>query len=345
MNRLLYLAVADGRGHLIRAAQLRKLLGKHGISVDVLTTDAAGQAFLDELGVKADRLRGGYSLHFNATQNMDLPRAQRSLLGYLLTPWRCLRHALWLKVLSWKYDHGIVNDSLHPAPLLAAALFGVKVTNVVGEHILSTTEDQLQSHWVMKRLFHWAMRKCKTVVHVTGTEPVGNQLPTLIPRPKRRAGLPSPLAAVYLNPLWADDTVGMNIVAACEHWGYTVVGVSEALAGRIYGRWVDVDPDFCDVIFAADIVISTPSAATLTQVMTFGKPFIALTSNQPEQERNLAAVADCDHIIAVDPLNRRALTDAVGSLMCKPAVCHGWQDELRYNHYVWVNALKNEDEP
>ena len=49
MARILYLAVADARGHLMRAHLVRRLLAPVGHRVDVVTTSEEGQRFLDRL--------------------------------------------------------------------------------------------------------------------------------------------------------------------------------------------------------------------------------------------------------------------------------------------------------
>jgi hypothetical protein len=46
-GRILYVALADARGHLMRAHLLRRTLAAHGVAeVTVVTTSEAGQAFL-----------------------------------------------------------------------------------------------------------------------------------------------------------------------------------------------------------------------------------------------------------------------------------------------------------
>lgn len=60
MERILYLAIADGRGHLIRAQLLNRLLRPKSIEVDLVTTSGAGQAILHRFDVPARVLRESF---------------------------------------------------------------------------------------------------------------------------------------------------------------------------------------------------------------------------------------------------------------------------------------------
>ena len=51
--KLLYLATADARGHLMRAQLLTHALRAQGVTVDVLTTSDEGARFLAGFGIEA----------------------------------------------------------------------------------------------------------------------------------------------------------------------------------------------------------------------------------------------------------------------------------------------------
>ena len=114
--RVLYLAVADGRGHLMRAHLLRQLLAERGLVVDVVTTSEAGQAFLAGLGTPAALLPGGFELLFDDCHRLLAQRTERKLAAYLGSPRGLARDVALLGRLA-AGARFIVNDSLHPAAL------------------------------------------------------------------------------------------------------------------------------------------------------------------------------------------------------------------------------------
>ena len=85
-DRVLYLAVADGRGHLMRAHLLRRVLADTGLTIDVVTTSPAGQAFLAGLGTPAALLSGGFALLFDDRHRLLARRTERHLAAYLTSP-------------------------------------------------------------------------------------------------------------------------------------------------------------------------------------------------------------------------------------------------------------------
>ena len=85
-DRVLYLAVADGRGHLMRAHLLRRVLADTGLTIDVVTTSPAGQAFLAGLGTPAALLPGGFALLFDDRHRLLARRTERHLAAYLTSP-------------------------------------------------------------------------------------------------------------------------------------------------------------------------------------------------------------------------------------------------------------------
>lgn len=70
MPRIVYLATADARGHLMRAQLLVHALRRAGAEVDVLTTSDAGQRFLAGFGIEAAILSRHYAVQFDTRQNM-----------------------------------------------------------------------------------------------------------------------------------------------------------------------------------------------------------------------------------------------------------------------------------
>jgi UDP:flavonoid glycosyltransferase YjiC (YdhE family) len=86
--RIVWLAAADARGHLMRAHLLRGLLGRAGVEVDVITTSEEGRAFLAALGTPAEVLSHHFGVAYDAWQNMARARTEACALEYLLRPSR-----------------------------------------------------------------------------------------------------------------------------------------------------------------------------------------------------------------------------------------------------------------
>ncbi len=133
MKRILWIAVADARGHLMRAHRARRLLAP-AVEVDVVTTSDAGVAFLAALGTPARRLGRGYALAFDAQQHLERGRTHGRLLRYLA------RDAAGdvLRLRRWAEDYElIVDDALHPATLIASLCFDPYAVPIV--HVFGTT--------------------------------------------------------------------------------------------------------------------------------------------------------------------------------------------------------------
>ena len=89
--RILWVAVADARGHLMRAHLARKLLAPE-LEVEIATTSQAGIDFLRALGTPAKQLGRGYQLAFDARQNLDRAETERRLLRYLMVELVAIGH-------------------------------------------------------------------------------------------------------------------------------------------------------------------------------------------------------------------------------------------------------------
>ena len=83
MPRIVYLATADARGHLMRAQLLVHALHAAGAQVDVLTTSDAGQAFLAAFDIDAAVLSRHYAVQFDERQNMLRDATDRNVAHYV----------------------------------------------------------------------------------------------------------------------------------------------------------------------------------------------------------------------------------------------------------------------
>jgi hypothetical protein len=307
--RILWLAAADARGHLMRAHLMRGLLAREGVDVTVITTSEEGRAFLAVMGTPAEILSRHFGVAFDARQNMDRERTEACLLRYLLRP---DRGSADLGRLAARAEGAayVVND-FHPLLLVASsgAALPCPVVHVYGENLWRAIEGHFHGRRpaVLGRGYGAAVRALRDraharVEHTLGVGLAGEhdrarrsyRLPPVIAAPRRapaavRAALGvaprERLAAVYLNPHFADPAVAVAIEGALRAEGLHVHAVGEGYAGR--AGWRPQDPSFVDVAAAADLLISAPGMGAVGQARLLGVPFLALVTDQPEQRENL----------------------------------------------------------
>lgn len=302
--RIVYLAVAEGRGHLMRAQLAARLLAPEGIDVDVLTTSMAGALFAAEFGLRSTVISESYRLIYDDRQNLARLRTRAMTMGYLLAPTRCLRDLAWLE--GYANDAAlIVNDSFHPV-LLAASLAGTaladRIVHVHGENTRRAVEDSA-GRGPMRAMIGKALAKSARIEISLGArssdEPGVMRLPPLLPAPRDRAvvraelGVPAGkrLAVVYLNPYFKDAGLADALDGALG--AFHVHAVGEGFAGR--AGWRACDAALGDAVGAADVFLSAPGAGALSLARATGVPMIALATDQPEQRRNLASIVDPGH--------------------------------------------------
>lgn len=293
--RIVWLAVAEGRGHLMRAQLAARLLAPEGVDVDIVTTSEAGVAFAAAFGLRSTLLSDSYRLIYDDRQNIARLRTRAMAIGYLASPARCLRDLAWLD--GYAHDaHLIVNDSFHPA-LLAASLAGTRLArrtvHVHGENTRRAVEDSVGAG-PMRALIRRALARSQRIEIALGARTIGHgitTLPPLLPAPRERAavraelGVPAGkrLAVVYLNPYFKDPALADAIEAATS--GCHVHAVGEGYAGR----WRARDAALGDAVGAADVFISAAGSGAVALARATGVPMIALVTDQPEQRRNVAS--------------------------------------------------------
>lgn len=147
--RIVWLAAADARGHLMRAHVMRQVLARRGARVDVVTTSEEGRAFLAALGTPAEVLSCHYGVAFDARQNLARARTEACVLRYLCTPSRGAADLARLAALARGAVY-VVND-FHPL-LLAAGSRGREprgplpcpVVHVYGENLWRAIEGNFE---------------------------------------------------------------------------------------------------------------------------------------------------------------------------------------------------------
>ena len=186
LRRILYLALADARGHLMRAHLLSRLLADD-FQVSVVTTGVDGEHFLERLGTAATVLSEHFRVEFNSRHDMSRSRTDRRVLNYLVLPWRGWADLKRLSALA-RGATLVVNDSLHPALLAAPAVgFLVPVVQVYGENLWRALEENFQGRapaWQPRLPAAVAEREGRGLRphrprrwHFPGLSLVGSQLP------------------------------------------------------------------------------------------------------------------------------------------------------------------------
>lgn len=296
--RIVYLATADARGHLMRAQLLVNALRHAGAQVDVLTTSHAGQRFLASFGIEAGILSHHYAMQFDTRQNMLRGASNRNVIHYMVHPSRMLRDILQLRRALRGKDI-LVNDSFHPAALFLGMLpvSRRKVVHVYGgslrEAVLGNFDGTTPAIFarLFKHVVGWQIDAAGARLehgfsygirdHAKGS---GCSLPT----PIQVAG-PPPLAApnsaaIYLNPHFSDTNLAHALCEGIADAGLAAYCVGEGYAGR--SGWVGVDPDWASRAAHADVIVSAPGMAALSIAVVYGRPIILVLTEQPEQASN-----------------------------------------------------------
>lgn len=315
---IVWLAVADARGHLMRAHVVRGLAATAGIRIDVVTTSRAGQAFLAALGTPSTLLSDHFSVVFDARQNISRSASERRLMKYLLSPSRAA--ADWRRLGELTRGADLVVNDLHPLLVVGGSMGGSglssRIVHVYGEHMWSAIERYFAPRVpaFVDRGFGAAvnglrLRARASIEHTLDALDAGPgttsmrhvrlfpvlALPKRDPRAVRAAlGIPAGrrLAAVYLNPHFSDPSVADAIEAALDARGYAMHAVAEGFASR--ARFRAYDGAFADVVAASDVLVSAPGMGAVGYARMLRKPFVAMLTDQPEQRENVRFLASRD---------------------------------------------------
>lgn len=298
MPRMIYLATADARGHLMRAQLLVHALRAAGVHVEVLTTSDAGQRFLEGFGIQADILSHHYAVQFDALQNMLRGATNRNVACYVFAPTRMLRDILQLRRQLRTADL-VINDSFHPALLFMGTLpfWRRKVIHVYGvslrEALLSNFDGASPGLFskIFRRIVAWQITTARArfehdfAYEMGDTENLADcRLPTPVPIAKPLApGVPKG-AIVYLNPHFRAPSLADALSAGIQDAGLEVHRVGEGYTGR--PGWVSVDPDWISRAAHAQVIVSAPGMAALSIALVYGRPIILVLTDQPEQTTN-----------------------------------------------------------
>lgn len=308
--RIVYLATADARGHLMRSQLLAHALRDAGASVQVLTTSDEGARFLAGFGIHAPVLSRHYAVQFDSRQNMLRRETDRNVAHYMFRPGRMLRDIVRLSRWFRNADL-VVNDSFHPALLFMGWMPGWrhKVVHVYGDSLRRALETNFNGRmpgWTAQlfgRIVAWQIDRARArIAHDFGYgEPLhdgrgGHRLATPVAVARADAEVHAgahphiePPAAVYLNPHFEEGALADGL----EH-GLADTGVPTHLVGEGYADsrgWHAQDEHWIDTAARSAFIVSAPGMAALSVAAVYRKPILLVLTDQPEQAINAERAA------------------------------------------------------
>ena len=308
-KKILYLAIADGRGHLMKAVMVKELLPE--VRIDILTTSKEGKKFVESFGHTCQVLDRSYKNIYDEVQNLDVEATAKDMTRYVANPNRFGRHLHRLTRRCREYDL-VVNDSFNIAAL-ALSMYCPRVVNIYVKNIRRAVLDELKTRPLARAAFKLLSSRAHvsietTVKPIEGYRQRGKRiiLNPLLSMPSEAPPVEDPFsrpeAVVYLNPTIKSADLANLITSSLRKSGYRVHAVGEGVWSdpATTMSWVARDPDLNTRIANADLVVSAPGMGVLSQVMAYRIPFLALCSSHGEQERNLRQVRKSNHIRMVN---------------------------------------------
>lgn len=361
-RRIIWLAAADARGHLVRAHVMRQRLAECGIDVHVFTTSQTGVDVLDQFGTPAALLESDDRVEFDERQNLDVSGTARRILRYLADPDQFLEDFARLRT-AGQHAVCVVND-FHPALLIGGFLGSadMPIVHLHGSNLwraiarpfrrpVGSLVNPLYER-LLRRLRHAGRAR---VVHkpladfeATWSDDDQVELPPLVPAAggsgRHDAAADSSggaTIATYLNPHFRDPTIARSIERLAERVDADLYAVGEGFADR--DGWQGCDPDFAARAATADLLISAPGMGTVGMSRTYGTPCLMMLTDQPEQRRNarrmLAAsdVPPCDAVEVESPRLYKAMVNMAEPLLAADSPpARNRVDEV---HGAWTDAF------
>ncbi|WP_423370321.1 hypothetical protein [Burkholderia sp. LMG 32019] len=362
MPRIVYLATADARGHLMRAQLLVHALRAAGAQVDVLTTSDAGQAFLAAFDIDAAVLSRHYAVQFDERQNMLRDATDRNVAHYVFRPTRMLRDIARLRAIGSDADL-VINDSFHPALLFMGAVPGWRrrVVHVYGGSLRRALTANFDARLprvlarAFARIVDWQIDSARCCIEHDFAYDVADEvrrsrthcrLPTPVPIVAERPASEPAAAAVYLNPHFRDIALADALSAGMRDAGLAAHRVGEGYAG--HNGWTGVDADWATRAAHAPLIVSAPGMAALSIARVYRRPILLVQSDQPEQASNAARAARLQLVHRVVTWRgdavafRREVGQAAAELMRNPGTQAGTiagREQARARVDAWTSRL------
>ncbi len=327
---MVYVAVSEARGHLMRASQVCPMLRESGLRIAPMVFGARGRAFFQRAsGMDAVQLSRGYANAYSPDHSQDVAGSTHNILHYtfsadgardMLAISRRLRGARVL-----------INDlsTSPPAVSMALPLGGPHLVNVVSEnnYYALVNIDKLCGHSlagrVSKRLSDlWFYAAERTFVNTLDTRRWFTRadglyfLPPFTQRPQDAQ--PSPcrydgpgrrakrLFVAYFNPEYRDPTFVGHLLEAARRADAYLYLVSEhahlAHADLQSDRVQLVATDFglASLIQRADLFITAAGLAAPLQAYIAGTPLLVVVNRAHiEHSRNADTItsAGIGHVV------------------------------------------------
>lgn len=348
--RVLWLAVADARGHLMRAHLCRQAMSAHGVEVDIVTTSIDGARFVAAMGSPATVAFDDWRVEFDDTQALRRGVTHRRALRYIVDPRQMLSDRRQLRQTG--YDL-FVND-FHPLMLCDRALGGdTPVVHVHGVNLwrsisrpFEETSLRRLDQAVTPLLRRLRDRGDAVITHDPSVDCLVREraqfrLPPIVPSPRRTrrdvraelgVGTDAPLVCAYLNPYFREPRLAEQIERACAAVGATLYGVGEGMSHR--DGWRSFDPNWVDKVAAADCLIAAPGMGSIGLHRTLGVPLLMLLTDQPEQRANATAVAGPTAVAAEFGTTSELPADELARLVTLRGHRQSWSSVS-----LWTEAL------
>ncbi|MEY4560924.1 MAG: hypothetical protein RLZZ618_201 [Pseudomonadota bacterium] len=362
--RILYLATADARGHLMRAQLLTHALRAAGVEVQLVTTSHDGVRFLQAFGLEAELLSTHYAVQFDACQNMLRRETDRNVAHYVFRPNRMARD-IW-QLHRWMRDCDlVVNDSFHPALLNMGAWPGWrrKIVHVYGASLRRALESNFKGRvpfglaGVFQRVIALQLARSRARLEhdfaFEGVERIdagGYRLPTPVevvsPSSPDVAGPSSCGVAVYLNPHFTEP-----MLAEALERGFAMAGVASHKVGEGYASrsgWQARDAQWVQAAARSDLIVTAPGMAGLSIALVYRRPLLLVLTDQPEQAQNAQRARELGllHEVVVWQGERDAFAAAVAASVCrltrdsKPAASVDGRQAAAARLAAWVALLR-----
>ncbi|RQO35458.1 hypothetical protein DBV14_32870 [Variovorax sp. KBW07] len=303
--RIVYLATADARGHLMRAQLLTHALRAAGAQVQVLTTSDEGARFLAGFGIDAPVLSRHYAVQFDREQNMLRRETDRNVAHYMFRPERMLRDIVRLR--GWfRGADLVVNDSFHPALLFMGWMPGWrhKVVHVYGASLRHALETNFSGRMpgpvarVFGRIVAWQIDRSRArIEHDFAFDAPSHDgrgrhrlaTPVAVVDAVDRSDAAQRVAAVYLNPHFEEPALADGLEQGLADAGLPAHLVGEGYADR--PRWHARDEHWIETAAHSAFIVSAPGMAALSIAAVYRKPILLLLTDQPEQAINAGRAA------------------------------------------------------
>lgn len=303
--RIVYLATADARGHLMRAQLLTHALRAAGAQVQVLTTSDEGARFLAGFGIDAPVLSRHYAVQFDTQQNMLRRETDRNVAHYMFRPGRMLRD-VWRLRAHFRHADLVVNDSFHPALLLMGwlPLWRRKVVHVYGASLRRALETNFKGRMpgpvakVFGGVVAWQIDRSRARIEhdFAYGEPQHDgrgrhrlATPVAVVDAVDRSDAAQRVAAVYLNPHFEDPALADGLEQGLGSAGLSAHLVGEGYAQRAH--WHARDEHWIEAAAHSAFIVSAPGMAALSIASVYRKPILLLLTDQPEQAMNAGRAA------------------------------------------------------